>query len=554
MRMGNSEYSAKPDADLAALEGPDDENQRHRPGSSREPKTANDPLASSEIMFLVSDDEGAPIDLASVEVYRNGLLEDNTKTSSSGLAALPTRALRNGIAVITAQGFSRETVRLPSNPSQIYEVNLARAGSIAGKIVMVDGAPVPSVIKIFCWKEGTEAGVHGNIPDYKAISNRFPASIDLDGTFEISGLSTDSLYGITCYGPGICITSQNEVRQVTPNSGAIRIEAEYLYVASFAYPTADQDNSLIRAAKELSVWKSQSGESGIARSYSLTGGEGLENLSPRNWSARLLGFESSVYDNGLTPSRILYSARSRDINNAQAHWNLCFGEYCTTRLDAVATVTFAASASSKSENSWSVTGYAPQLGSVLVTMVDGKSTSHTNPGQLIARLSVVSSDIFNVGKKLNYQTKTLNGLSTLSIEGIPVGIYKLQIVDPIIAVPFPAGGILINIDSAETVECAIPVPASGAVSINIGDGTIDGYNGFLVFDIGKVEDCRGGRYVSMTHLSAMLDRPPYVLSGIPPGDYYLLASGFVDPYGAPSKPSFSISAGEVTEVFVTRGN
>lgn len=203
------------------------------PDARRSPEAAEpaplDDAPERSTLVTVLELDGAPIEGALVRAAAGEELVELGATDSRGALRAQWTALAADELVASAPGHAPRTVAVDQAPPSSIEIRLARAGELAGRVVLEDGRPVGAGVRVFAWSEAesgsTESALRAMRDDPRALGTL----TDELGRFVLRGLVPDHLYTAVAAGDGYA--SPELVQRVTTAMPELRLVVHRAYAA-----------------------------------------------------------------------------------------------------------------------------------------------------------------------------------------------------------------------------------------------------------------------------------------------------------------------------------
>ncbi len=275
-----------------------------------------------EVRFNICDSEGRPLPQASFGVSRD-LAPDVHGLGQDGTIAFPEADVAGTLVSAWADGFATATVSLSDDPEEGYELRLAPATSIRGRVTMTDGEPVPGGVRVAAIDFRSTAPSDRDLVRRTGLPSGFSSPVSPDGSFHIDGLVEGVPYRVTAFGAGVHSPySKTTGRVMAPNED-LHLTLRYLSGVQIEHADApagmDEFLGALRQPPQRGTY-----------SQALTHQVRFEEeyaLPARDWSLRLAGLTDPLESHWKhLPRRSYFSAKSRDLTIKSVHvsWDVPF--------------------------------------------------------------------------------------------------------------------------------------------------------------------------------------------------------------------------------------
>jgi len=490
-----------------------------------------------DLRILVTHEAAGPIVGATITRVPADGNRSQYHTDRSGRAEC--EAFAGDSILVEAAGYKCRSMHLEAIPDSVLEIQLLRGHSITGMVVTPNGIPVGSGVTVQAFQ------FHPNSNGAAEAASAMAGSADQhvtatapDGSFSLDDLGENTLYSIACGGGGYL--QPQPVRDVPSDCEPVRIEVMFGFWASVCFQ--DQQGSPV----PISLVRSP------ASSFEL----GSEDPTVRTlWSSErtviLAEVERLVGPRKLGCETWVCASRSGGPYAALFYAGAVPG-FEPTRVEFRALPI----GSEVPEVSISLRNMASGRGSLEVEFVRASGADALTPDERTPRgILHLSSD-----EQASLSYPLLEGsFGSRILTDIPYGAYYARFVAGSMPFIYPSEDqdpIAVSIDKGDH-ELTIVVPPTGGIDAEVIDESGGSFRGDIVLHMGRPPEEAsaadgshnpGLRLVRQTNMRT-LTGPPFILTGLVPGDYYC---ALVEPFRADgealNQSTVTVRAGEISRV------
>ncbi len=471
-----------------------------------EPEGSSASQGSGELSVVVFDGAGAELAGATVALQARGGVLSSQLSDASGTVRFSRLSQDAALELcVRAEGHETWVRELESPLPTEYEVNLAWGSSLAGGVIFPDGTTPGEGVRVLAWPLGyaPAATTATAVPGGAIPAGLRTALTDEHGRFVIDGLPSGGRWVVSAAGAG-CLC-RNKATLELPHGNEVLLDVQHAYLAAVRVESAGAPP---RTSKELF---------GRGSGFSIKG-HGAKFVPPV-----LVVTEMAAL--GL-PLDLVLSERARNER-------LLLATSLEPRPDGV--LVAYANHIPGYRLAWSELLAGPLRGDAPVYVIEVEQETE-GFGALELRLSGGSLGLLgeilsdrplgelrltntDTGEILNLNVPRSAGM-TRRFESIPIGSYwaRLNIYEGGMVFPHsddPAMGVLIEEGHVETLDMKVEDAGSLCLLLMQPDNTE--YAGFAYFNLVEAETRR--------LVSNVFERGPYVLEGLPAGEYELQFEG-----------------------------